>query len=229
MPKKSPKVKLPLALQHQDYDTALVIRPRLPSIPGIFDIPADTCISAHNPHRRIVEHLHDHFPHMHIRYGFEIPAQSLHGIKAAALEVAMCIKVAHRVDCNPIFVARGDESEGICLKIAGQDVHWVHNEEVGAKATFLFEASGRRVPEGYYFSGFRTSDVEERKVWRYSQEELKRAIGRGLRADQHFQATWREPKDEIIEPYDVIIFLGDDESSYYTFFNLPVVVPIGAA
>ena len=50
----------------------------------------------------------------------------------------------------------------------------------------------------------------------------------GFRADQHFQATWREPRDEAIEPYDVIICLSDDQTSYFTFFRLPVVVPIGA-
>jgi hypothetical protein len=229
MPKKASKVNLPLALQKKDYDTALVIYPKLPSIHGIFDIPSETCISAHNPHGRIAEHLHDHFPHLHIRYGFEIPAQPLSGIKAAALEVAMAIRVDQRVDCNPVFVARGQGSEGICLKIAGQDVHWVHHDDVGVKANYLFEATGRKLPEGFYFSGFRTSDLDERKPLRYSREELKRAIGLGLRADQHFQATWREPKEEPIEPYDVIIYLGDDESSYYTFFRLPVVVPLGAS
>jgi hypothetical protein len=206
----------------------LIIRPRLPFIPGIFDIPPDTCISSHRPHARIPEHLHDHFPHMHIRYGFEIPAQSLVGIDSSALEVAMAIRAEHRVDCNPVFVARGPNSQGVCLKIAGQDIHWVHNEEVGLKATKLFEETGRKLPEGFYFSGFRTSDVDERKVLRYSREELKRAIGLGLRADQHFQATWRDPREEAIEPYDVIIYLGDDETSYHTFFRLPVVVPIGA-
>ena len=165
---------------------------------------------------------------MHIRYGLEFPAQSFAEVKEAAFGVAMVINVAHRVDCNPIFVARGDGPEGVCLKIAGQDVHWVHDEEVGRKATELFETGGRRVPDGFYFSGFRTSDLEERKVWRYSRESLKAGIGQGLRADQHFQATWKEPKDEPIEPYDVIIYLGDDSTSYHTFFRLPVVVPLGA-
>jgi hypothetical protein len=164
---------------------------------------------------------------MHIRYGFEIPAQSLIGVPAAALEVAMLIRGEHRVDCNPIFVGRGPGSEGICLKIAGQDVHWVHNEEVGEKATALFEATGRELPDGFYFSGFRTSDVDERKVWRYSSDELKRAIGRGLRADQHFQATWREPSDQPITPYPVVIYLGDDQTSYHTFFELRPTVVLG--
>lgn len=216
------------AVFESEYDRAFMIHPRLPSIPGIFDIPADTCIASHAPHRHVKEHLHDHFYHMHIRYGFEIPTQPLLGIKSLALQVMMAIPVEHRVDCNPIFVARGHGAEGICLKIAGQDVHWVHNKEAGQRATELFEATGRKLPEGYYFSGFRTSDTAERKVWRYSQEELKRAIGQGLRADQHFQATWREPKNEPIEPYDVIICLADDETSYHTFFRLPIVVPIGA-
>jgi hypothetical protein len=211
------------------YDRALVIHPRLPSIPGIFDLPAETLIASHPPHDRIEEHLHEHLPHMHIRYGFELPPQSLLGIDAAALEVAMMIHVDHRVDCNPIFVARGEGADGVCLKIAGQDVHWVHNEEVGRKATELFEATGRSVPKDRYFSGFRTSDMEEREVWRYSAEDLKRAIGRGLRADQHFQATWRDPRNEEIEPYPVTIYLGDDESVYSTFFELRPTVPLGAS
>jgi hypothetical protein len=210
------------------YDKALIIRPRLPLIDGIFDVRADTLIASHTPHSRIPEHLHDHLPHMHIRYGFEIPPQSLAGIDAAALEVAMLVQVAHRVDCNPIFVARGPSSTGICLKIANQDVHWVHNDDVGRKATELFEATGRQVPEGYYFSGFQTSDVEERRVWRYSREDLLRAIGRGVRADQHFQATWREPREDFISPYDVIICLSDDATSFHTFFRLRPTVSLGA-
>jgi hypothetical protein len=211
------------------YDRALAIHPRLPSIPGIFDLPAEVLIASHRPHGRIEEHLHDHLPHMHIRYGFEIPSQSLVGIESAALEVVMMIREEHRVDCNPIFVARGPESEGVCLKIAGQDVHWVHNEEVGRKATERYEATGRRVPEGWYFSGFKTSDVEEREVWRYDAEDLKRAIGSGLRADQHFQATWRDPREEEIEPYPVTIYLGDDASEYHTFFELRPTVALGAS
>jgi hypothetical protein len=209
------------------YDAALVIHPCLPVIPGIFDLGPEVLIASHGPHGRIPEHLHDHLPHMHIRYGFELPPQSLVGVPAAALEVAMKISVEHRVDCNPIFVARGAGAEGVCLKIAGQDVHWVHNEEVGRKATELFQATGRKVPEGFYFSGFRTSDVEEREVWRYSAEDLKRAIGCGLRADQHFQATWRDPREEPIEPYAVTIYLGDDETVYHTFFELRPTVALG--
>jgi len=218
----------PRALLHREYDKALVIHPKLPSIPGIFDIPADTTISTHTPHERIDEHLHDHLPHMHIRYGFEIPKQSLLGIDAAALEVMMMIKVEHRVDCNPVFVARGQGAEGVCLKIAGQDVHWVHSDEASEKGAALLARTGRPVPQGYYSSGFRTSDLAERNVRRYSREELLAAIGQGLRADQHFQATWKEPRPDPIEPYDVTIVLSDDESSFYTAFRLPVIVPIGA-
>ena len=140
----------------------------------------------------------------------------------------MLVKKQHRVDCNPIFVERGKNSEGICVKIAGQDVHWVHDEQVATKATKLYSATGRKINEDYYFSGFSTSDIDERKLWRYSSEELKRVVGQtGFKADQHFQATWKDPKDEPIEPYEVIIFLSDDVSSYYTFFKLPLVVPIG--
>lgn len=214
---------------HADpYERSLVIYPRMPSLDGIFDLVGATCIAAHGPHGHIPEHLHDHFHHLHIRYGFEIPQQSLIGIDHVSLEVMMAIKVDHRVDCNPVFVARGNGSEGVCLKFAGQDVHWVHSEEAGSKATRLLEAQGKKLPPGYYFSGFRTSDVAERKSWKYSREELKRAIGFGLRADQHFQATWREPRDEPIEPYEVVICLSDDESTFHTFFNLPLIVPIGA-
>ena len=150
------------------------------------------------------------------------------GIAAAALEVAMLVKVAHRVDCNPIFVARGRDNEGICLKIAGQDVHWVQNEDVGKKATELYQGTGRDIPEGFYFSGFRTSDIEERKVWRYSREELLRAFGSGLRADQHFQATWREPSNDKIDPYPVVICLSDDETYFHTFFELQPTITLGA-
>jgi hypothetical protein len=219
---------LPAALLRRDYDKALEIHPKLPSIPGIFDVPADTTISTHSPHDHIVEHLHDHLPHMHIRYGFEIPQQSLQGIDAAALEVVMVIQNEHRVDCNPVFVARGNGAEGVCLKIAGQDVHWVHSDEASKKGAELLARTGRRVPSGYYASGFRTSDLDERNVRRYTRTELLAAIGQGLRADQHFQATWKEPRPEPIEPYEVTILLSDDESSYYTTFRLPVIVPIGA-
>jgi hypothetical protein len=166
---------------------------------------------------------------MHIRYGFEIPKQSLSGIEAAALEVVMIIKQEHRVDCNPVFVARGNGAAGVCLKIAGEDVHWVHNDEASKKGAALLEATGRPVPSGYYSSGFRTSDLGERNVRRYSREELLAAIGQGLRADQHFQATWKEPRPDPIAPYEVTIILSDDESSFYTIFRLPVIVPIGAS
>ena len=185
-------------------------------------------IASHAPHERIREHLHDHLPHMHIRYGFEIPDQSFRGISATALEVAMLIRVEHRVDCNPVFVARGPGAEGVCLKIAGQDVHWVHNAESGSKATKLFESTGRRIPAGFRFSGFRTSDLEERKVRKYSRLELLAAVGLGLRCDQHFQATWIEPKQEVIEPYDVIICLSDDTTDYHTFFRLQPTIALGA-
>lgn len=224
-PKTNARAKVP----QRDYDRAIVVRPRLPSIHGIFDIPADTCIAAHAPHERIAEHLHDHLYHLHIRYGFEYPAQSLEGVDAASWAVAMMIKADHRVDCNPPFVARGPGAEGVTLKVGGEDVHWVHDKGVTRTATQRFEAQGKRVPKGYYFSGFSTSDVGERKVRHFSSEDLKRTVGRGLRCDQHFQATWKEPRDEPIEPYDVILYLGDNQTSYHTFFRLPVVVPIGAS
>jgi hypothetical protein len=210
------------------YEDGLIVRPCMPAIPGILNIGPDTCIAAHAPHGRIKEHLHDHLPHMHIRYGFEFPRQTLAGITDVAPAVMMAIKADHRVDCNPIFVARGEGAEGICLHIDGEEVHWVHHEEAGAQATELFEATGRKLPKGYYWSGFYTSDLEERKVRRYSREQLLRTIGLGFRADQHFQATWREPRDEPIDPYDVLICLTDDQASYFTFFRLPVVVAIGA-
>jgi hypothetical protein len=212
----------------RDYSNQLVIKPRLPSIPWIFDLPPETTIASHPPHDHIEEHLHDHFYHLHIRYGFEFPPQSLDAIDSTALEVVMMIKVEHRVDCNPVFVDRREGPEGVCLKLAGQDVHWVHNDETAAKYTELFAQSGREVPEGYYFSGFRTSDMDERNVWRYDRTTLQAAIGQGLRADQHFQATWKEPRDEPIEPYEVVIGLGDDTTDYFTFFRLPIVVPLGA-
>lgn len=209
------------------YERELVIKPKLPFIDGIFDLGPNTLIASHSPHEHIAEHLHDHLPHMHIRYGFEIPQQPLLGVKAAALEVVMMIRVDQRVDCNPVFVARGPKNEGVCLKIAGQDVHWVHNEDVAKKGTELFESTGRKVPKGFYFAGFRTSDLEERKVQRYSRTDLLRVIGAGLRADQHFQATWREPKNEPIEPYPVIIGLSDDETYFNTFFELRPTVTLG--
>ena len=210
-------------------DDGLVIRPKMPAIPGILGIGPDICIASHAPHDPIPEHLHDHLHHMHIRYGFEFPRQELRTIDRVALAVQMAIPVTQRVDCNPIFVARGEGFEGICLHIAGEEVHWVHDDEAGAQAHELYQASGRQLPDGYYWSGFYTSDVEERKRRRYTREELLRTIGLGLRADQHFQATWREPRDEAITPYEVLICLTDDESSYHTFFRLPVTVPLGLA
>ncbi len=179
-----------------DESAQFIIRPRLPQIPWIFNIPPDTCISSHRPHEHITEHLHDHLYHMHIRYGFEIPKQSLNGISNLALEVAMYVRVEQRVDCNPMFVARGKGAEGICLKIAGQDVHWTPDESVAKKATELYKARGCKLNDDYYFAGFSTSDIEERKIFRYDKEELLRAIGSGIVIDQHFQATWKEPIDK---------------------------------
>lgn len=212
----------------QPYNKKLIINPKLPKIDGIFNLGANQLITSHSPHDRIEEHLHDHLHHLHIRYGFEIPHQSFAGINNAALEVSMLIKTSQRVDCNPVFVGRGQGSEGVCAKFAGQDIHWVHNEETSKKGTRLYEKTGRKIPSGYRFIGFKTSDLAERKVWRYSKEELIAAVGLGFRADQHFQATWIEPKDEPIEPYDVVIGLSDDESDFHTFFNLPVTVSLGA-
>ncbi len=205
-----------------------IIRPRLPQIPGIFDLPADTCIASHTPHEHITEHLHDHLYHMHIRYGFEIPKQSLAGISKVSLNVVMEVNVQHSVDCNPVFIARGKSYEGLCLKIAGQDIHWTPDESVGEKAIKLFAKTGRKVKKGYYFAGFSTSSMDERSVFRYDREDLLRAIGNGLVADQHFHATWKKPVKNEIEPYEVVIYLGDDTTDYHTFFRLPVVVPIGA-
>ncbi|HEY6140476.1 MAG TPA: hypothetical protein VI670_22200 [Thermoanaerobaculia bacterium] len=62
---------------------------------------------------------------------------------------------------------------------------------------------------------------------RYARDELLAAVGLGLRCDQHFRATWIEPRNEEIEPYDVVILLSDDASRYHTFFNLPVTPSIG--
>lgn len=211
-----------------DSEKQFVIYPKLPRINGIFNLGSNQLIVANNTHGRIIEHLHDHFPHLHIRYGFEIPHQSFAGIDSAALEVAMMINIKQRVDCNPVFVGRGRGAEGVCAKIAGQDIHWVHNEEVGKKATKLYEDTGRKVPKDKRFIGFKTSDLEERKVRRYTRAELIAAVGLGFRADQHFQATWIEPSKENIEPYDVVICLSDDETSYHTIFNLPVTISIGA-
>lgn len=212
------------------YENGFVIRPRLPIHDGIFHLGPDVLIASHPPHRHITEHLHDHFYHLHIRYGFEIPRQDLSSLptRGLALQVAMLIKVTQRVDCNPIFIAKGKGAEGICLKIAGQDVHWVHDESVGKKATKLFQATGRSVPDDARFIGFSTSDLEERKLFRYKEAELKEAIGSGLRVDQHFQATWIEPRDAPIEPYEVIICLSDDVTGYHTFFTLPPTISLGA-
>lgn len=205
----------------------LAIHPRLPYVNGIFDLPANTLIAAHAPHAHIVEHLHDHLPHLHIRYGFEIPLQNFSGISAAALQVAMMIKIDQRVDCNPIFVGRGPGAEGVCWKVGGQDVHWVHNADVAEKATKLYQATGRRIPIDRRFIGFATSDLEERRLRRYTRAEFVAAIGHGLRADQHFQATWIKPRPDPIDPYEVTIFLSDDATDYHTFFTLPLTVPLG--
>jgi hypothetical protein len=106
------------------------------------------------------------------------------------------------------------------LEIPRQDFHGIDRiapqvmmaipEKEGQKAAALFEATGRRLPQGFRFQGFQTSDLQERKVRRYSRDALKASVGLGLRADQHFRATWVEPRDMPIEPYDVIICLADD-------------------
>ncbi len=217
-----------MAGESSGHDAYFRIYPKLPAIDGIFDLGSNVLIASHSPHERIPEHLHDHVPHMHIRYGFEIPRQSFEGVDAAALQVAMMVQRVHRVDCNPVFVAKGKGAEGICLKIAGQDVHWVHSDDVGKKTTDLFTATGRKVPEGCRFSGFRTSDLQERVVRRYTKDELLTAVGLGLRCDQHFQATWIEPKNDPIEPYPVVICLSDDTTKFHTFFRLEPTVPLGA-
>jgi hypothetical protein len=210
-------------------ETRLEIRPTLPFLAGLFDLPGESPIASHTPHepfKGINEHLHEHLHHMHISYGFKIPAQTSMP-DFTKLEVAMAVLDELRVDCNPIFVSRRG-NEGTCIKVANQDVHWVHSEEVGQKARARLEATGRKLPNGYYFAGFRTSDVDERVEYSYTREELEAAVGQGLVAEQHFQATWHDPRDEPIEPFDVTIYLGDSESSYHTFFKLPVLVPLGA-
>jgi len=207
--------------------SALQIHPRLPALDGIFNLGNNVLISAHSPHEHIAEHLHDHLNHMHIRYGFEIPAQDFAGIETTALQVAMRINTLHRVDCNPVFVARGPGAEGVCWKIAGEDVHWVHDEAVGEKATQAWTSTGRSLDPNYRFSGFATSDLQERRVRHYTRTELAAAIGLGVRCDQHFQATWIEPSEAPIEPYDVAIFLSDSESGFSTFFSLPTTVALG--
>lgn len=220
---KPATVRLPI-----DYEAGLVIRPRLPSIPGILGIGPDQCIASHAPHEPIKEHLHHQLPHLHIRYGFELPAQTLSGIERISPAVMMMIRNDQRVDCNPIFVARGEGAEGVTLHIDGEEVHWVHSDEAGTQATELYRATGRETPDGYYWSGFYMSDTAERKTRSFTREQLLRTIGLGFRADQHFQATWREPREAPIEPYEVLICLTDDQTSYFTFFKLPIVVPIGA-
>ena len=212
------------------FERGLVVVPRLPIHEGIFHLGPLTLIAAHPPHAHVAEHLHDHLPHLHIRYGFELPRQPLDGIpkRGAALQVAMWIKITQRVDCNPVFVARGNGAEGICLKIAGEDIHWVHDAKVSRKATKLFEATGRKMPDDGRFIGFSTSDISERHLRRYSAAQLREAIGSGLRVDQHFQATWIEPCDDPIEPYTVTICLSDDATDYHAFFELPPTVALGA-
>jgi hypothetical protein len=212
------------------FERSFVIRPRLPIFDGIFHLGPDVLIAAHGPHKHISEHLHDHLPHLHIRYGFEVPRQNFDWIPRAGVapQVMMMIKVDQRVDCNPVFVAKGDGAEGLCLKIGGQDVHWVHDTEASEKATRLFSATGRQMPNGFRFIGFSTSDLEERRKHRYSRLDLLAAVGAGLRVDQHFQATWIEPSEKRIEPYPVTICLADDVTDYHVFFSLPVTVNIGA-
>ncbi|MFC7479882.1 hypothetical protein ACFQX7_07270 [Luedemannella flava] len=94
---------------------------------------------------------------MHISYGFEIPRHELDQLpKETMLSVTMAVKKTHRVDCNPIFINRKNANEGECLKIGGDDVHWIHSEEMPKKATELFARTGRRLPDDMYFSGFGT-------------------------------------------------------------------------
>jgi hypothetical protein len=211
------------------FDKSLIIKPRIPIYDGILHLGPDTLIASHPPHKHVTEHLHDHLYHMHIRYGFEVPAQPLTFIPASgvALQVAMLINTAQRVDCNPVFIAKGNDGQGICLKIGGQDVHWVHDDGVARKATELFKSTGRIIPPEARFIGFSTSDLDERRLRKYTVDELKAVIGNGLRADQHFQATWIEPRETPIAPYDVTIFLSDDVSDYYTFFELSPTIKLG--
>jgi hypothetical protein len=211
----------------------LIIRPTLPPFGGIFNLPGrETPVATHLPHKpfeNLEEHLHEHLPHLHISYGFEIPKQAYEDLPDHThLEVTMAIKKEHRVDCNPIFVNRKKAAEGECLKIGGDDVHWIHSEETARKATELFAHTGRRLPDDMYFSGFLTSTVDERNTRAYTRDELYEAIGDGLLVEQHFQATWLEPREDPIEPYDVIIYLGSTHTKYHTFFRLPAIVPLGA-
>lgn len=226
MKRKPVKSVAPIGVH--EAGTKIEIHPRMPAIDGIFGLGSNVLIAAHSPHEHVREHLHDHLCHMHIRYGFELPRQSFQGISKAALQVMMMIKVDQRVDCNPVFVALGPGQEGICLKIAGQDVHWIQNKEAGQKATELFEGTGRKLPLGFRFQGFQTSSLDERQPRRYTREELQAAVGLGLRADQHFQATWIEPENKPIEPYDVVICLADDATDYHTFFRLEPTVSLSA-
>jgi len=212
----------------------LIIRPCLPPFGGIFDLPGrETPVATHMPHQpfeNLEEHLHEHLPHLHISYGFEIAAHAPEELpESTHLEVVMAVKKDHRVDCNPIFINRKNGNEGECLKIGGDDVHWIHSEETAHKATELFARTGRRLPDDMYFSGFLTSTVDERQTRAYTREELAEAIGDGLLVEQHFQATWMEPRDEPIEPYDVIIYLGNTATRYHTFFRLPAIVPLGVS
>lgn len=212
----------------------LIIEPCLPPFGGIFDLPGrQTPVATHMPHgpfENLEEHLHEHLPHMHISYGFKVPKHDKASLpKATKLSVVMAIRKEHRVDCNPIFVSRKSPREGECLKIAGDDVHWIHSDETARRATELFARTGRRLPEDMYFSGFVTSTPDEREERAYTRDELYDAIGDGLLVEQHFQATWQEPRDEAIEPYDVTIYLGNTTTNYHTFFRLPAVVPLGAS
>lgn len=209
----------------------LVIRPCKPPFGGIFDLPGqETPIATHLPHGpygHLREHLHEHLPHLHVSYGFEIRKHRPEELPDEThLEVAMLIHKDHRVDCNPIFTGR-DGNEGTCLKVGGEDVHWIHSSETDEKATRRFAATGRSIPADRYFSGFVTSTPDERTARPYTRGELVEAIGDGLLAEQHFQATWLKPCEEAITPYDVIIYLGNTATAYHTFFRLPTVVPLG--
>jgi hypothetical protein len=213
-------------------DESLVIQPGIPPFGGIFALPGrETPIASHEPHseeENWAEHLHAHLPHLHVSYGFKLTQQQNTELPDSThLEVAMAILTSQRVDCNPIFVGKNSE-EGVCLKIAGEDVHWIHSTEVSEKAQRLFAKTGRRLPSTMYFAGFRTSTVDERQQKPYTRAELSEAIGDGLICEQHFQATWREASDEPIEPYDVVIYLGDSATNYHTFFRLPTIMPLGA-
>jgi hypothetical protein len=227
-----PKIESVSDSQYSGPD--LIIRPSLPPFGGIFDLPGqETPVATHAPHgpyQHIPEHLHDHLPHMHISYGFQIPKHKPEDLpRECKLQVVMAISKQHRVDCNPIFIGRVNGNTGETLKIGGVDVHWIHSEETARMATERFAKTGRRLPDNMYFSGFVTATEDERDERAYTREELEEAIGDGLLAEQHFQATWLEPREEMIEPYDVTIYLGNSATPYHTFFKLPTVVPLGAA